>query len=77
MLRSRTLLVVLFVAGACLADDFMGLPIEDRAKKDERPLPSFLFGGGASLDYYLKTFDGSVGVDAEYRSRDGYGGTCR
>ena len=67
MFRRFTLLVVLFVAGVCLADDFMGLPIDDRAKKDERPLPSFLFGGGASLDYYLKTFDGSVGVDAEYR----------
>ena len=66
---SRILSVIFFVAGACLAEDFMGLPIDDRAKKDERPLPSFLFGGGASLDYYLKTFDGSVGVNAEYRLR--------
>ena len=45
----------------------MGLPIEDRALKDERPLPSLFFGGGASLDYYLRTFDGSVGLSAEYR----------
>jgi len=45
----------------------MGIPIEDNAKKDARPLPTFLLGGGVSLDYYLKTFDGSVALDLEYR----------
>ena len=49
------------------ADDFMGLPIEDGVSKDERALPTWIFGGGASLAYYLKTLDGNVGVDAEYR----------
>ena len=59
--------VLLLVVGLALADDFMGLPIEDGASKDERPLPTWIFGGGASLAYYLKSFDGTVNVDAEYR----------
>ena len=48
------------------ADDFMGLPIEDGVK-NERALPTWMFGGGASLVYYLKTLDGNIGADAEYR----------
>ncbi|MBR4784302.1 MAG: hypothetical protein IK012_03495 [Fibrobacter sp.] len=63
----KTAAVLLFAIALGHADDFMGLPIEDGASKDERPLPSFIFGGGASLLYYLKSIDGSVSLDAEYR----------
>ena len=66
LLRKIAVALVLAV-GLALADDFMGLPIEDGASKDERPLPTWVFGGGGSLAYYLKTFDGTVNVDAEYR----------
>lgn len=41
--------VLLFAVGFSLADDFMGLPIEDGASKDERPLPTWIFGGEARL----------------------------
>ena len=66
LLRKIAVALVLAV-GLALADDFMGLPIEDGASKDDRPLPTWVFGGGGSLAYYLKTFDGTVNVDAEYR----------
>ena len=65
-LLHKIVAVLLLAVGASLAEDFMGLPIEDSAK-DERPLPTWVFGGGGSLAYYLKTFDGTVNVDAEYR----------
>lgn len=59
--------VLVFAVGLALADDFMGLPIEEDATKEDRPLPTWIFGGGASLAYYLKTFDGTLALDAEYR----------
>lgn len=64
--RKISLFVALFVCLA-VADDFMGLPIEEHEAKNARPLPSFIFGAGMSLDYYLRSFDGSVAVNADYR----------
>lgn len=60
-------LILSLFAGYALADDFMGLPIESSESKDARPLPSFLWGGGVSLDYYLRSFDGAFSLDFEYR----------
>lgn len=65
--RNALLACALCLVPSVWAEDFMGLPIEDGVSKDERALPTWMFGGGASLAYYLKTLDGNIGVDAEYR----------
>ena len=62
------LVLCLGIAPSAFADDFMGLPIEDSAAKDERSLPTWIFGGGASLAYYLRGIDGTVDLDLEYRA---------
>lgn len=66
-LARKTLQVLALFVSLALADDFMGIPIEDRESKDARPLPTILGGAGVSLDYYLRSFDGSVAFDVEYR----------
>lgn len=59
-------LLLLFAAVSCFSADFMGIPIEERASENDRPLPKWMFGGGASLAYYVN-FDCVFGAEVDYR----------
>lgn len=45
----------------------MGIPIENVAKPGAKPLPSWMFGFGGNLDYYLNSFDGGIKASGEFR----------
>lgn len=63
----KFLTILLFAAAFGWSRDFMGLPVEDDVSDSDMSMPNFVVGGGISLAYYLRGFDGTVDVDAEYR----------
>ena len=63
----RVILCLLFAAGLSSGKDFMGIPIEESEAIAERPLPTWIFGGGGFLRYYLTSVDGGVRASADFR----------
>lgn len=55
-------------ATTLFAKDFMGLPIENTASLQSRPLPTFMGGGGGFFTYYLNSVEGGVSLFADYRA---------
>lgn len=45
----------------------MGLPIDDSVQQKSKPLPTWIFGGGGFLSYYLSSLDGGFKLSGEYR----------
>ena len=63
----KSFLILLLAVAFGWSRDFMGLPVEDEVSDSDMSMPGFVVGGGLSLAYYLRGFDGTVDVDAEYR----------
>ncbi|MCQ2053959.1 MAG: hypothetical protein MJY82_01545 [Fibrobacter sp.] len=63
----RILLGLLFAVSLPMAKDFMGIPIEDPVREQNRELPTWILGGGGFLSYYLNSIDGGIELSADRR----------
>lgn len=59
--------LLLFCTSHSFAGYFLEMQSDEPAVVDARPLPFFLVGAGASLDYYFNSFDGGFQALGEFR----------